>query len=67
MNFFKINSKPALFALLCVYTNLGCYYLMMLFDHDGSKPLFILFRVLLMISVIMQILMVLDIVKINKK
>ena len=67
MNFFKINRKPALFALLCVYSNLGCYSLMMKFDHGETRSVFIFFRILLMISVIMQILIVLDLGKISKK
>ncbi len=67
MNFVR-NFKMAMNALNCVVINLTLYYLMMEIDRmGGPKHLFILVRVLFMISIIMQLLVALGVLKVTEK
>jgi hypothetical protein len=59
--------KPALVAIAWALLNIELFRLMMDADHTGSKPLFIFFRILLAISVIMMALIAIGLLKVTDK
>ena len=62
-----IKIKPALTAITWTILNIVLFQLMMSADHTGSKPLFIFFRILLAISVIMMALIAIGLLKVTDK